>query len=489
MNQLHLPWLELALLAPAMGAILVARRADQDRARRYSLIASGIALACASAAWIDLAVVHSFEAHDGWDALAWLFGEDPLVIDELSAPLIPLAALQFFLIILATLRTKAARFSFTWTLASETLVLATLACKSPWLIAGLMILAIVPPWVELQRRCESPRVFLIHMGLFAGLLTTGLALQSYAADWAAAGAAGLCLVALAVLVRCGAIPLHCWMADLFDRASFGTAILFVTPMTGAYLALRLVLPTASGWVLHAVAIASLVTAVYAAGMTLVQNDGRRFFSFLLLSHSSLVLVGLELASPVGLTGALCVWLSVGLALTGFGLTMRCIEGRKGRLRLDRYNGLYEAAPSLAGFFLLTGLASIGFPGTVGFVAVELLVEGAVQAAPVIGVLVVLAAALNGLAVMLAFFRIFTGAEHTGTIDLRARPAERVAVLVLSLLILGGGLAPQPGVVSRHHAAMALLRQRGENQSDQVSLPSPVVRDIAARAPLGNLNHE
>ncbi len=142
--------------------------------------------------------------------------------------------------------------------------------------------------------------------------------------------------------------------------------------------------------------------------------------------------------------------------------MRCIEGRKGRLRLDRYNGLYEAAPSLAGFFLLTGLASIGFPGTVGFVAVELLVEGAVQAAPVIGVLVVLAAALNGLAVMLAFFRIFTGAEHIGTIDLRARPAERVAVLVLSLLILGGGLAPQPGVVSRHHAAMALLRQRSED---------------------------
>ncbi len=38
-------------------------------------------------------------------------------------------------------------------------------------------------------------------------------------------------------------------------------------------------------------------------------------------------------------------------------------------------------PSLAGFFLLTGLASIGFPGTVGFIAMELLIEGAVEYYP------------------------------------------------------------------------------------------------------------
>ncbi|PNY35982.1 hypothetical protein C2E31_16135, partial [Rhodopirellula baltica] len=41
----------------------------------------------------------------------------------------------------------------------------------------------------------------------------------------------------------------------------------------------------------------------------------------------LVLVGLELATPIGLTGGLCVWLSVGLALGGFGLTLRCVEAR------------------------------------------------------------------------------------------------------------------------------------------------------------------
>ena len=50
------------------------------------------------------------------------------------------------------------------------------------------------------------------------------------------------MLALSVLVRSGVAPLHCWMTDLFENASLGTAILFVAPMSGAYAAVRLVLP-------------------------------------------------------------------------------------------------------------------------------------------------------------------------------------------------------------------------------------------------------
>src|SRR6185436_1418625 len=109
------------------------------------------------------------------------------------------------------------------------------------------------------------------------------------------------------------------------------------------------------------------TAVYAAGMGLVQREARRFFCYLFLSHSALVLVGLEIATPIGLTGALCVWLSVGLAQGGFGLALRSLESRTGRLSLVGFHGLYEHVPRLATLFLLTGLASVGFPGTFGFV--------------------------------------------------------------------------------------------------------------------------
>ena len=170
----------------------------------------------------------------------------------------------------------------------------------------------------------------------------------------------------AVLIRSGIAPFHCWMTDLFEHATFGTALLFVTPTAGAYAAVRLVLPIAPDWVLRSMGLISLVTAVYAAAMSLVQRDARRFFCYLFLSHSALVLVGLEMVTPSGLTGALCVWLSAGVALGGFGLTLRALEARRGRLSLVEFQGMYEHTPNLAMLFMLTGLASVGFPGHVRF---------------------------------------------------------------------------------------------------------------------------
>jgi NADH-quinone oxidoreductase subunit M len=191
----------------------------------------------------------------------------------------------------------------------------------------------------------------------------------------------------------------------------------------------------------------------------VQREARRFFAYLFLSHASLVLVGLELHTPISLTGALCLWFSVLLSLGGFGLTIRALEARFRRLSLAEFHGLYEHAPTLAVCFLLTGLASVGFPGTLGFVSAELLVDGAVEVNLFVGLAVVLAAAINGIAVLRAYFLLFTGARHVATVSLQITPRERFALLTLTALILGGGLLPQPGVSSRHEAAVAILDDR------------------------------
>ena len=230
-------------------------------------------------------------------------------------------------------------------------------------------------------------------------------------------------------------------------------------MTGAYAVMHLLLPFGPEWAMRSIAVLSLITAVYAAGMATIQKDARRFFCYLFLSHASLVLSGLEIVSTIGLAGGLCVWISVGISLGGFALTLRSVEARIGRVSLDRYHGMYEHTPTLAGLFLLTGLASIGFPGTLGFVGMELLIEGAVGVFPFVGLAVLMAATLNGIAIMRAYFRIFTGRRFQTTAILRSRPSERFAVLVLTFLVLGGGLWPQPGVASRHHAAQELLRLR------------------------------
>lgn len=461
MDELRLPWLALAVSSCILGAAWAGLARSPDVARRRSLVASGLSLACALAAWLDCLILGVPEARDPWGLPAGVLGGAGLTLDALGAPKLALAALIYFLTNLATLRAKAREFSFSRSLASEAILLSTFASKTPWAVAALLAAGTVPPLFELRRARKPTRAYALHAALFVALLGLGAALGGLTAGDARPPDAAVAILAVALLVRCGVAPFHCWATDLFEHATFGTALLFVAPMPGAYGMMRLVLPSAPPWVLQAVSAASLATAAYAAGMTLVQREGRRFFCLLFLSHSSLVLVGLESAAPLGVAGALCLWLSAALSLTGLGLTMRCLESRMGRISLADFNGLYRHVPSLAAFFLVTGLASVGFPGTVGFIGLEMLVDGSARTSPFVGAAVVVVAALNGLAVVHAYFRIFSGRPHESSIDLRARPAERAAVLALTALIVGGGLYPQLGVASRYRAAARLVDGRGQ----------------------------
>lgn len=459
MSELHLPWLEFAVLVPLVMAAVTWRISNPDRLRTLSVATTALTLLLTLGEWIDFSRLATYEAHDHWDVLRWIFRSDVFVIDELSAPLLPLAALLYLATTATTLRTKITRFSFSATLASEGLLLAMLSCRNEWLIIALLALSCLPVWRELVRRGQNARVFGIHMGASVMLLIVGQSMLDFGSKsswWFPIG--GFCLTAGA-LIRGGVAPLHCWMTDLFEKVTLGTAILFLTPMTGAYAIMRLVFPIAPPWALQSIAVLSLATAVYAAGMALVQKDTRRLFCFVFLSHASLVLVGLEMATEIGLAGGLCVWLSVGISLLGFGLALRSVEARTGRLTLDRFHGLSEHTPFLAAMFLITGLASIGFPGTVGFIGMELLTEGAVEVYPGVGFSVVLAAALNGIAVVRAYFHVFTGTRHASNVSLACRPVERITILVVLVLIIGGGLWPQPGVHSRYHAADELLKHR------------------------------
>lgn len=476
MPELHFPWIEISILVPLLGAVWLHAMGDRESVVRHAIVICALTFALTVGELMDFVSIGAFEAHDHWPFLNWLFsgtflGGDFFVVDELSAFQLPLAALIFLVTVMSTLRTKLPRFPLKLVLISETLVLATFSCRASWALIVLLIAAIVPPWLELKSRGRCTRVYVLHMLVFAVLLIIGYAWLNVVDVHSMGVLFPGALLTAAALLRSGIFPLHLWMTDLFEKATFGTAIVFTTPLVGAYAVMRLVLPIAPTWALQSIAVLSLVTAVYAGGMAVIQCEARRMFCYLLLCQSSLILVGLELVTPIGLTGGLCLWLSVGLSLTGFGITLRCIEARISRVSLIDFHGLYRQMPMLAGFFLLTGLASIGFPATIGFVGMELLIEGVVDFYPMVGTMVVIAAALCGITVLRAYFRIFTGHQSDVLVMMRARPMERAAVLALTLLILGGGLFPQPGVASRYHAAKALTEQRHQNHVSQSIAPS------------------
>ncbi len=275
--------------------------------------------------------------------------------------------------------------------------------------------------------------------------------------------AGMWLIVVAALVRKGIVPFHAWVPEVFDHGRLGPAILFSAPQLGAYMTVVLIVPRASPEMLRLIALLALGTAVYGAALALVQTSARRACGYLFMSQSALVMAGLDCTSVSALAGGLVVWLSAGLAFAGLARCVLVLEARRGRLDLTTYHGGYERMPLLAISFLAMGLACTGFPGTLGFVGQELLVNGAVDAFPGDGLrrrhCVGADRSCGAADVLLALLRPLGSARRIRGLPLGLTPREAWTFVALVVILVGLGIAPRPLVDSRLAASDEILGQR------------------------------
>jgi NADH-quinone oxidoreductase subunit M len=385
-----------------------------------------------------------------------------LGLDGLSQCLLPFTARVYLTILLFTPRAERLHGSSERLLLGLSLDLALVSVRTPMAIALVWLLGHIPLFTEVSNwpggsgRLRLLRVLRFYLGL-GGLLFVagcwGLDQHAIGPSWA------YIAITLGIVLRKAIIPFHQWLPELFERGPLGHVIAFCAPQVGAYASLRLLAPAAPQELLMALGAAALVTAVYGACLACGQRSFRGVYAGLFLGQTSLVFAGLQCTSEVGLTGALALWVSGGLALTGLGLTVWALEARRGRMNLDVYHGGYERSPMLATCFLLFGLTSCGFPGTLGFISEELLLEGTTHAHPHVGILAAVAASINGITVMRTYFRLFCGSRQHHPVSQSLRPRERMAVLALVAILLGCGLWPQPFVDNRAEFAKTVIHQR------------------------------
>ena len=265
-----------------IGAPFVSRLREPHRAYRWGVGFTGASFVCAFLAWLGFYIGTPTAISQRWSIQPALFGRQIFSLDELNAPLVPAIALLHPMAALATSRAHMRRFSFSWSLAAAAIRLTMFSCKEPWILVGLLSLETIPPFVELLNRGRTTRVYMLHIGLFVALLALGwAAIESSSCltkppPWWAT----LPLLA-AILIHCGTVLPASLLADRLVRARVARnrpALLFVTPLSGVYAAVRLVLPIGPGWVLESIGLVSSITAVYSAGMATVQRETRRFFA-------------------------------------------------------------------------------------------------------------------------------------------------------------------------------------------------------------------
>lgn len=452
-----------AITAPLAGAA-VALVARGRRPRAVAVVSAGISLAASLAATV------AWQAAGGRPLTAGgqLGGGFPVHLDGLSMTLLPFVALIELTVVLVAPRRALEPAAIARTLFGFAATMALFATSHPAALVGLWVVTVIPTWLSTRATPggrAAARVFAIAMALSIVAISVGTGLMMLDPPWVAssgtAGMVGGWLVAVAVLIRKGIMPFHSWYPALFTGAPMATALTATMPQVAAYTAVRLLIGHAD----HADGVAqelvvvsqlALVTAAYGAALCLVQRDLRGFIGTLAMSQSALVLAGLSGTLPMELNGALCIWISSGLAITGIGLVTWAIESRGGAISLETLQGRFADAPELAAFFLLFGMAGIGMPGTLSFVANDLIISGGIADQLHAGLLMIVTTVLSGIGVMRCWFRVFGGpAESDGPRHAILR-REKIPLAFLLITLGGLGIYPGPLVTFLERAAAQLL---------------------------------
>lgn len=247
-------------------------------------------------------------------------------------------------------------------------------------------------------------------------------------------------------VKAPLFPFHTWLPAVLREGPVALSAVLVGLKLGVFGILRFALPlapTAAREYFWLMAALGGFGALYGALVALRQSNLRKLLAFASVSHVGLAIVGLAAMNVQGVQGAIFQLVNFGVVAGGLMLLAGFLYHRLGTTDLASLGGLAKPLPLLAAFFLLLGMASIGLPGTNGFVAELLILLGILQVSPGLA-FVALGGVILSAAYVLSFYqRAFLGPvanpELASTIDLR--PRELLVAGVLGALVLAGGFFP------------------------------------------------
>lgn len=247
-------------------------------------------------------------------------------------------------------------------------------------------------------------------------------------------------------IRTPFFPMHGWWPVVAAHGNIAIApVVILGVKVGVYGIFRFIFPlmpeAVSYW--QPVVVGLAVTGVfYAAILAFMQKNLRNLLAFAVISHSSLLLLGLFSLEMVAFEGSVLLSLDFALATTGLLFMSAFVFRRTNSLLLSRLGGLFETIPIVGVAFLLAGLSIIGMPGTPGFDAVHLILEATMKqfGAP-ISVLAALGNVVAAGFLLWAFQRAFLTQKEGGLTEKQAEittPLERVVAIIIiaSLLITG-----------------------------------------------------
>ncbi len=280
---------------------------------------------------------------------------------------------------------------------------------------------------------------------------------------------------IAFAIKIPLFPFHTWLPDAYTEAPTATTFVLSAVMAkiGVYGVIRFVVPVFDeSFARYALILAcsGVIGMMYCGIAALAQKDFKRMLAFSSASHMGIIALGIFCMNIQALTGTLYQIVAHATSTGVLFLLLGIIEERTESRNIDDFGGLAAKAPVFAFFFAVAMLASVGLPGTSGFIGEFLIILGAVKFNPIIAVFAGTTLIIGVCYMLWLFQRVFFEKPSSKLADFSDLSAiEILTILPIVILIVVMGIYPQPFIAKiepsaeRQMAVIEKVQQIADNR--------------------------
>lgn len=242
-------------------------------------------------------------------------------------------------------------------------------------------------------------------------------------------------------------PFHSWSPDGYAGAPTAVSMIHagVLKKIGGYGLIRVgiyILPVGASFWAPYIATLAVISVLYAAFIALVQKDLKYVVGYSSVSHMGYVIIAIAALNPTAVTGAVAMMFAHGVMAALFFAMIGFIYEKTHTRNISELGGLAHQVPRLAIGFVIAGMASLGLPGTVNFVAEFTIFIAAIKALPVHTVLGIAGIIFTAVYILRTIANVMFGSRRSDWDHLTdIRGPELVPLVLLAFVIFLGGIFP------------------------------------------------
>ncbi|MCH7487385.1 MAG: NADH-quinone oxidoreductase subunit M [Proteobacteria bacterium] len=259
-------------------------------------------------------------------------------------------------------------------------------------------------------------------------------------------------------------PVHTWLPDAHVEAPTAGSVILAAVLLkfGGYGFLRFSLPMfpiASVDFAPLIFTLSIIAVIYTSLVALAQEDMKKLIAYSSVAHMGFVTVGTFSFNLHGIEGAIFQMLSHGIISAALFLIVGVVYDRIHSRDIGDYGGLVHRMPVYGLGFMVFMLASVGLPGTGGFVGEFLVLLGAFQVNAWLGALTATGVILGAVYMLYLYRRVIYGKltkeSLRGILDLS--PREILVFAPLVAIVIWMGIYPTPFLDVMHVSVSNLIQ--------------------------------